>query len=121
MRLVGKAVDDRHGRVLRQLDQLFMRGGAHHDRVHVARQHHRGVRDGFAAPKLHVRMVQHDGFAAELPHGDIEGHARARRAFLEQHGEHGALGQPGLGRPRPLKAFLSEWAQFRINRSVPVS
>ena len=106
MRLVGKAVDDRHGRVFCKLDQLFMRGGAHHDRVDIARQHEGRVGDGFAAAKLHVRMVQHDGLAAELAHGDVEGNARAGRAFLEQHGEHGAFRELGPGARAVLEGLL---------------
>jgi hypothetical protein len=31
---------------------------------------------------------QHDGLAAELAHGDVERHARARRGLVEHHREH---------------------------------
>ena len=46
---VGEAVDDRHGRVLRQLLDLGVREGANHDPVDVAREHARRVGDRLAA------------------------------------------------------------------------
>src|SRR5262249_34725533 len=51
----------------------------------------RGVGDGLAAAELHLRTGQHDGFAAELAHADVEGDAGTRRGPLEDHGQRLAL------------------------------
>ncbi len=106
MRPVRQAVDDRHRGILREFDQRLMRHGAHHDRVDIAGQDARGVRNGFAPAELHVGVVENDGFAAELAHGDIERNARARGCLLEQHGENGALGKLRPGRIGGLERSL---------------
>ena len=99
MRAVGEAVDHRHRRVLRQLDQGLMLVGADHDRIDVAGHHLGCIGNGLAAADLQVRLVERQRLAAELAHGDVEGHARARRGLLEDQHQHGILdaGRPELG------------------------
>ena len=63
---------------------------ADHDGIDIAREHARGVGDGLAAAELHVLAGQHDAFAAELAHGDVEGHPGAGRGPVEDHGQRGA-------------------------------
>ena len=58
---------------------------ADHDGIDVARQHPRGIGDGLAAAELHLGAGQHDRFAAELSHADIERYPRAGRRLLEDH------------------------------------
>src|SRR5690606_15465681 len=91
MALVGQAVDHRHGGVARKLHHTLVRVGADHDDVDVAGQHARRIGDRLSAPELQVGMIKCNGLAAELPHRDIERHARAGRGFLEDHYQHGML------------------------------
>jgi hypothetical protein len=44
--------------VLRQLGQHLVIQRPDHDRIDVAREHARGIRDGLAAPELHVLAGQ---------------------------------------------------------------
>ena len=101
MRAPRQAVDDRHGRGARELGHGVGIERADHDGVDIARQHARGVGDGLAAAELHLVGGEHDRVAAELAHGDLEGHAGAGRGPLEDHrqrpaGER-AVGTPALG------------------------
>ncbi len=64
-----------------------MRVGADHDGVGITRQHARRVGNAFAAAELQVVLVQGNGLAAKLAHGDVERDARARRRFLENQHE----------------------------------
>ncbi len=88
VRLVREPVDDGHGRVRGELQQRFVLVGADHDRVDVARKHLRSVGNGFAPPDLQVVVVEGERLPAELPHGEIERNARARRRLLEDHHQH---------------------------------
>jgi hypothetical protein len=85
MREPRQAVDDRHGRILRELHQRVMIEDADHDDVDEARQHACGVGDGLAATELHFGAGEHHDFAAELAHADLERHAGARRGLFEDH------------------------------------
>ena len=106
---VGQAIDHRHGGMLCEFDQRLVGHRAHHDDVDIAGQDARRVRDGLAAAELHVGMVQNDGLAAELPHGDIERNARARGCLLEQHGEDRAFCKTRARRSRSLERFLQRF------------
>ena len=89
MGAVGKAIDHGHGGVLGKLGQGFVLVGADHDGVDVARQHLGRIGYGFAAADLQVGVVERERLAAELAHGDVERHARARRGLLEDQHQHG--------------------------------
>ena len=91
MAVVGEPVDHRHSGMFGECSQLGMIVGADHDRVDIARQDARRVRDRLAAPELHRSRVHNDGRAAKLAHGHVEGDARARRIFLEDHRQHVAF------------------------------
>src|SRR5262249_1766102 len=58
-----------------------------HDRIDVAREHAGSISQRLAAAELHFLRGQENGVAAELAHGDFEGHAGASRRPLEDHGE----------------------------------
>ena len=85
MRLLGEAVDDRNRRVRRHFPHVVLAEDSNDDRVDIARQHARGVGDGLAAPELHLGPGQHDRFAAELAHPDVERDAGAGRRPVEDH------------------------------------
>src|SRR5499433_2706699 len=91
MRATCETVDDRHGRVPRELGQHVMIERAHHDDVDVAREDPRRVGDGLPSPELHLLAGQQDGRAPELAHGDVEGYARAGRRLVEDHGKRAPL------------------------------
>ena len=88
MRLFGQAIDDRYRCIGRQLVEAVVIENADHDRIDIARQHLGGIGDGLAATELHFLAGQHQRFAAELAHADIERHARPRRRPLEDHRQH---------------------------------
>src|SRR5262245_15312564 len=87
MRTMGQAVDHRHRRMPRELEQHIMLERADHDPIDIAGEHARSVRDGLAAPELHLLAGQRDRLAAKLAHGHIEGDARAGRRPVKDHGE----------------------------------
>src|SRR5271163_617377 len=58
---------------------------AEHDRIDITRKHARGVGDRLAASELHFGAGEHDRFAAEFAHRDIEGNAGSRRRAIENH------------------------------------
>ena len=72
MRAARQPVDDRNGGVRGESASVVVVEDADHDRVDIAREDARGVGDGLAAAKLHLQAGEHDGFAAELAHGDLE-------------------------------------------------
>src|SRR6516162_2987363 len=78
----------------RELGQHVVIERTDHDDVDVARENPSRVGNGLAAAELHLLAGQQDGSAPELAHGDVEGHARAGRGFVEDHGEHAALERP---------------------------
>ena len=86
MRAPRQPVDDGHGGVRGQLQQRIVVENPDHDGIDVTRQHPRGVGDGLAAPELHFRAGQHDRFAAELAHADVERHPGAGRGFFASKG-----------------------------------
>src|SRR5690606_9144398 len=61
--------------------------GADHDAVDVAGEDTGRVPDGLAAAELDVAGREEQGVAAELERPDLEGHAGARGALLEDHRE----------------------------------
>ena len=98
MVIVGEAVDDGHARPLGQLVDVGLRERADHDRVEVAREHHRRVAHGLAAAQLELALRQVERVAAELVHADLEGHARARGGLVEDHAERAARRTGGAAR-----------------------
>ena len=93
MMVVREAVDHGHARELRQLVDVGLRERADHDRVEIAREHHRGVAHGLAAAELELALRHVERVAAELVHADLERHARARRGLVEDHAERSAGAQ----------------------------
>src|SRR5450631_3966546 len=87
MRAPRQAVDHRHGGVFRQFGDRLVVENADHDGVDEARQHARGVGQRLAATELHFLRGQQNRLAAELTHGDVEGHAGAGRGLVENHGQ----------------------------------
>ena len=85
MRAPRQPVDHRHRGVPRELGHRLVIEDADHDGIDIARQHARGVGQRLAAAELHFLRGQHDGLAAELAHGDVEGDARAGRGLVEDH------------------------------------
>ncbi len=87
MRDLCQTIDDRNGGIFGQFIQGFMIQDTDHHAIHKARQHLCGVRDGFAAAKLHFCAGEHQGFAAELTHTDVEGNSCPGRRLFEDHGQ----------------------------------
>ena len=54
MGYIREAIDDRHRRMFRQFADFLHIIGAQHDGIHIAGQHLRRIRRGFAPAKLHV-------------------------------------------------------------------
>ena len=71
--------------MIRHFLHVVMGEDANDDRIHIAREHARGVGDGLAAAQLHLSPGQHDQLAAELAHADIERDAGAGRRPVEDH------------------------------------
>ena len=80
---VGQGVDHGDGAVAGQVDQLVVAEGAHDQAIGVARQHACGVADGLIAAELGIVLGHEDGPAAEVAHGDLEGHPGAGGGFFE--------------------------------------
>jgi len=87
-----EAVDDRHARVGRELDDLGLLIGADHHDVDHARDHAGAVLDGLAAAQLAAIGGQVHHRAAHLVHARFKAHAGARAGLLEDHGQ-GAVHQ----------------------------
>src|SRR5207247_2412011 len=87
MRAPRQTVYHRHASVAGKLNERVVIEGTDYDGVDVAREHARGVTNGLAATKLHFLSGEHDCSAAELPHGDVEGHTRSGRGPVEDHGK----------------------------------
>src|ERR1019366_7152449 len=85
MRPLRQSIDDRHTGVAGKFEHGGMIENANHDRVDETRQDARGIGDGLAAAELHFLAGQHDCFAAEFAHRDVEGDSRAGRGFVENH------------------------------------
>ncbi len=117
MRAPRQPVDDRHGGMLRKLEQHVVLEGADHDGVDIARQHAGGVGDGLAAAELHLLAGEHDGVAAELAHGDVERDAGAGRRLVEDHRQHLA-GDRAARRDRAMCDFMARLASM-MPRSSP--
>ena len=75
--VVGHAVDHRHLRVLRQLDEVLVTVDTRHDDVEEAPHHARGVLDGLVAAQLDGAGRVELRIAAEVGHGALERQARA--------------------------------------------
>src|SRR5215212_2515229 len=87
---VGQPVDDRYRRVLGELLHFGLRVRTDHDPVEVAREHDRGVLDGFAAAELKVAGREVEAATAELVDPDLERDTGPRRRLLEDHSERAA-------------------------------
>jgi hypothetical protein len=72
MAVVGQTVDHRHLGVFGELEQGVVAARPQHDRVDIARQHPRGIGDGFAAAELAVVGAERDHVAAELGYRQLE-------------------------------------------------
>ena len=68
MRVVTQPINHRHGRPLRQLGQMLMIEYPRHDRIHIARQHPRHIRDAFALTQPNFIGAEVNGMAAKLKH-----------------------------------------------------
>ncbi len=90
-----QAVDHRHGGRLGQFEQVGMAEDADHDRIDIAAHHLGGVGQSFLAAQLHLLAGEHDGFAPELAHADIEGDTGAGGLALEDHRQHLVLEEKG--------------------------
>ena len=87
------------GGVRGQIQHHLVIEQADHHRVDIARDHARGVGDGFLAGKLHLAARQHDGGAAQLAHADVERNARAGGLLVEDHRQHAPFERAvGVGR-----------------------
>ena len=73
--------------MLRQVLHGCLRKRADHDTVEIARKRIRRIRDGLSAADLEIIGRQEQGPASELIHADLEGDARPRGRFLEDHAE----------------------------------
>ena len=82
---IGEAVDHRHVGVFGESLHLSLLVGADEDAVDIARQHARRVLHRLAAADLQIAGAQEERLPAQLIHPHLEGHARARRGFLEDH------------------------------------
>ena len=82
---VGEAVDHRHVGIFGESLHLSLLVGADEDAVDVARQHARRVLHRLAATDLQIAGAQEKRLPAQLIHPHLEGNARARRGFLEDH------------------------------------
>ena len=87
MQQIGQGVDDGDVGISGELLHLLMLEGADHHAVEVARQDARRVLDRLAAPDLQVAVREEERLPAELEHARLEGDARPRRGFLEDHAE----------------------------------
>ena len=63
--------------MLRHVDQVLRCRCADHDRIDMARQHARRIRDRLTAAELHIGMIEDDRLAAQLTHANIEADARS--------------------------------------------
>ena len=70
--LVGEAVHDRNGCVLREFVDVGLPERPDHDRIEVAREHDRGVANRLSTPELGLAGRKVETHTAELGHGDAE-------------------------------------------------
>ena len=99
MRAPRQPVDHRHRGMAGKFRHVVGVERADHDGVDIARQDARGVAERLAAAELHFLGGEEKNIAAELPHGDLERHPRARRGLLENHRQRLA-GERAIGRAR---------------------
>ena len=90
MRAVGQTVDDRDGRVGRELLDIGLRKRPDHDCVEIAREDDGRVLDRLTAPQLEVARGEIEACAAELIDPDLERDPRSSRRLLEDHPERSA-------------------------------
>ncbi len=91
----GQPVDDGDRRSAGQIEQVVVAENADHDGIDIAAHDTRRILDGLLAGQLHFLTGQHKGLPAELAHADVEGHPRAGRLALENHGQNFVLEQAG--------------------------
>ena len=72
MAIGGEAVNHRHMRMRRQFAQRLMRAGAQHGNIGKTRNDLRRIGNRFAAPQLHIALVQNYRLPAQLAHAHIE-------------------------------------------------
>ena len=114
MKQIGQAVDDRHGRLVRQLDRGLMREGANHDQINRARNVARDILDRFALADTDIVRRQINRMATELRHAGLEGDARPQRRLLKYHRERLAA------QVRMLESNLELGLEPRAERQQPV-
>ncbi len=90
MRAVGQTVDDRDGRVGRELLDIGLRKRPDHDCVEIAREDDGRVLDRLTAPQLEIARGEVEACAAELIDPDLERNPRSSRRLLEDHPERSA-------------------------------
>ena len=83
-----------------QLVDVGLRERADHDRVEVAREHHRRVAHRLAAPQLELALREVQRVAAQLAHADLERDARAGGGLVEDHARACGPGRGGAARAR---------------------
>ena len=111
-------VDDRHLRLLGELCDHVVRASPHDDRVHVAREHARGIPHRLPSSQLELLAAQDQGRAAELGHPDLERDARAGRRLLEHQRDAPAgqrVGAHAVSAPRlQLERSVQQGAQLSL-------
>ena len=114
---IGEPVDHGHICVKRKLFDFRVRIGAHHDAVHHAREHTRGVGNRFAAAELNVARREKEWIGAQLPGAHFKRHARARGRFEKDHRQRLALKRAAavLARPHTL-GERKERVEFRLRK-----
>src|SRR5262249_54559473 len=101
---VREAVDHRHPRAAREVDDALVQEHARQDEIDPAFQVARDVARGLALAELDVARREADCGAAELDHPDLEGHAGPQAGLLEDHGERAAR-EERVRAPRPQIAL----------------
>jgi hypothetical protein len=82
---IRQGVDNGDPRAPGEVDGDLVAVGPDHDPVHPALEVLADVEGALAASHLDVRGREIDGFAAQLEHAHLEGHARPQGGLLEDH------------------------------------
>src|SRR5262249_2086913 len=90
-----EAIDHRHPRAAREVDDALVQEHAGKDEIDPALEVARDIARRFALAELDVTVYEVDGGSTQLNHADLERHARAQARLLEDHGER-AAGEEGV-------------------------